>query len=112
MDRRTHRHALAGTLCPQPSVHVDGAVQRLDDVLGSGFALLVGGPVDAGLGERARALGAVTVRLAPSGAAAGDVVVSDDGTLRAWLQRGRATAALLRPDRVVVAVTDARRAGR
>lgn len=112
VDRRTHRHALPGTLCPQPSVQVDGAARRLDDVLGSGFALLVGGPVDAGLGERARALGAVTVRLAPSGAATGDVVVSDDGTLRAWLQRGRATAALLRPDRVVVAVTDARSAGR
>jgi 3-(3-hydroxy-phenyl)propionate hydroxylase len=112
VDRRTHRHALPGTLCPQPSVQVDGAVQRLDDVLGGGFALLVGGPVDAGLGERARALDAVTVRLAPCSAGADDVVVSDDGTLRAWLRRGRATAALLRPDRVVVAVTDAGRAGR
>jgi 3-(3-hydroxy-phenyl)propionate hydroxylase len=97
VDRRTHRDDLPGTLCPQPFVRVDGAVRRLDDVLGPGFALLVAGPVDDGLRERARALGAVTVQL--------DRDVTDDGTLRAWLARGRATAVLLRPDRVVTAVS-------
>jgi 3-(3-hydroxy-phenyl)propionate hydroxylase len=97
VDRRTDRHDLPGTLCPQPFVRVDGAVRRLDDVLGPGFALLVGGPVDDGLRDRARALGAVTVHLAPHGP------VVDDGTLGAWLARGGATAVLLRPDRVVLA---------
>ena len=107
VDRRTHRHDLPGTLCPQPFVRVGGALRRLDDVLGSGFALLVAGPVDEGLRVRARALGAVTVRLAPYDARDGGVVVADDGTLGTWLARGRATAVLLRPDRVVMAACPA-----
>ena len=98
VDRRTHRRDLPGTLCPQPFVRVDGVARRLDDVLGSGFALLAAGPVDDGLRERARALGARTVRLGPG-------AVTDDGTLAAWLSRGRATAVLLRPDRVVLAAS-------
>jgi 3-(3-hydroxy-phenyl)propionate hydroxylase len=100
VDRRTHRRALPGTLCPQPSVRVDGGVRRLDDVLGAGFALLVAGPVDPGLRERARALGAVTVRL---GSGPGEL--ADDGTLGAWLGRGRASAVLVRPDRIVAAAS-------
>jgi 3-(3-hydroxy-phenyl)propionate hydroxylase len=108
VDRRTHRRDLPGTLCPQPLVRVDGRVRRLDDVLGPGWALLAAGAVDPGLRERARALGAVTVRPAGSGTGAG-TVVADDGALAAWLDRGRATAVLLRPDRVVAAATAARR---
>jgi 3-(3-hydroxy-phenyl)propionate hydroxylase len=72
----------------------------LDDVLGAGFALLVAGPVDPGLRERARALGAVTVRLGP-----GPGEVTDDGAVGAWLRRGRASAVLLRPDRIVTAAS-------
>jgi 3-(3-hydroxy-phenyl)propionate hydroxylase len=108
VDRRTHRHALPGTLCPQPFVRVDGEVRRLDDALGNGFALIVAGPVDPGLRERARALGAVTVRLAGPGSG---LVLTDDGTLAAWLRRGRATAVLLRPDRVVMAASATGTAG-
>lgn len=95
VDRRRHRHALPGTSCPQPTVRVGGVVRRLDDVLGPGFALLVAGPVDPGLQERADAVGARTARLGTE--------AIDDGTLGEWLRRGRATAVLLRPDRVVMA---------
>jgi 3-(3-hydroxy-phenyl)propionate hydroxylase len=95
VDRRPHRAALPGTACPQPDVAVDGAVRRLDDVLGPGFALLAAGPVDPALRRRAAALDARTVRLGHD--------VTDGGTLAAWLRRGRATAVLLRPDRVVLA---------
>jgi 3-(3-hydroxy-phenyl)propionate hydroxylase len=106
VDRRTHRRALPGTQCPQPFVRVDGRSRRLDDVLGSGFALLVAGPVDPGLRTRARSLGARVVRLAPADPRPAEgVVVADDGTLGAWLRRGRAGAVLLRPDRVVAAVS-------
>ncbi len=105
--RRTHRRDLPGTLCPQPFVRVDGRLRRCDDVLGPGFALLVAGPVDPALCAWARALGAVAVRLAAPGRQPGGGAVADDGTLHAWLRRGRATAALLRPDRVVMAVTAA-----
>ena len=78
---------------PWTFVRVDGGVRRLDDVLGAGFALLVAGPVDPGLRERARALDAVTVRLGP-----GPGGITDDGTVGAWLRRGRASAVLLRPE--------------
>ena len=109
VDRRRHRRDLAGTLCPQPWVRVDGAPRRLDDVLGAGFALLVAGPVEPALARRARALGAVAVRLPGAAPDLRAVTVADDGTLAAWLRRGRATAVLLRPDRVVVASSPARR---
>ena len=46
----------------------------------------------------------MTVRLAPSDGDGG-VVLTDDGTLGAWLDRGRASAVLLRPDRVVMAAS-------
>jgi 3-(3-hydroxy-phenyl)propionate hydroxylase len=106
VDRRTHRRALPGTQCPQPFVRVDGRSRRLDDVLGSGFALLVAGPVDPGLRTRAHSLGARVVRLATADPRPAEgVVVADDGTLGAWLRRGRAGAVLLRPDRVVAAVS-------
>lgn len=105
VDRRVRRGDLPGTVCPQPLVRLDGRSVLLDDVLGPGFSLLRAGPVDDGLLGRARAFGARTVDLAASGA---DRVISDDGTLRAWMHRGRVTAVLLRPDRVVAAVTRCR----
>jgi len=72
---------LAGTLCPNPRLP-DG--QRLDDVLGNGFALVATSrPPDP-----------------PSGVA---VVIAQPGSeLEDWLHRGRATAAIVRPDRTVM----------
>lgn len=101
VDRRRHRRALPGTLCPQPFVRHDGRLVAFDSVLGDGFALLSAGPVGPALAARARALGARTVGLAP--ASGPDLVVADDGTLRGWLRSGRAAAVLLRPDRIVLA---------
>jgi 3-(3-hydroxy-phenyl)propionate hydroxylase len=78
---------LAGTLCPNPQL-LDG--QRLDDVLGSGFSLIT------------------TRRPAPSEEAALRqrgflVLVARRGDVLAqWLRGGRATAALIRPDRTVM----------
>ena len=105
VDRRIRRGDLPGTVCPQPVVRIDGRSVLLDDVLGPGFSLLRAGPVDEGLRVRARALGARTVDLAHSGA---ERVISDDGTLREWMRRGGVTAVLLRPDRIVAAVTRGR----
>ncbi|MFJ8075733.1 bifunctional 3-(3-hydroxy-phenyl)propionate/3-hydroxycinnamic acid hydroxylase [Streptomyces sp. NPDC096176] len=84
---------LAGTFCPQPWVHHDGDRTRLDDVLGDSFAVLTAVPPTARMTAVATALGASTVHLDDLG---------DDGTLAAWLARGRADAVLLRPDRVVM----------
>ncbi len=77
---------LAGSLCPNPPLRNGG---RLDDVLGRGFALITterpGGADEASLSRR----GVV-------------VLVADPGAeLGAWLRRGHATAAVVRPDRTV-----------
>jgi 3-(3-hydroxy-phenyl)propionate hydroxylase len=100
VDRRRHRADLPGTPCPQPVVRVTGTPTRLDDALGTGYALLTSGEPDPALAARARRLGARTVRLG--------VDVTDDDVLRAWLACGRAAAALVRPDRIVRASAPAR----
>jgi 3-(3-hydroxy-phenyl)propionate hydroxylase len=92
--RYARRRGLTGTACPQPLVRHGGRVQPLDDVLGRGFVLLHTGPIDPDLLARARHLQAHRIDLDDT---------LDDGTLRAWLRRGRARAVLLRPDRVVLA---------
>jgi 3-(3-hydroxy-phenyl)propionate hydroxylase len=83
--RRPRR--LAGTLCPNPLLP-NG--ERLDDVIGTGFALIT--TTEPGAGDRAplERRGVVVVAAEPGGA------------LEAWLRRGRATAALVRPDRTVM----------
>ncbi len=83
---------LAGTFCPQPWVRHDGKRVRLDDVLADCFAVLTAIPPTARMTSVAAALGALTIHVDD---------LDDDGTLAAWLARGRADAVLLRPDRVV-----------
>ena len=83
---------LEGQLIPQPWF----AGQPFVDLLGDGFAVVSSGPLDPDLAVLARRLEAPVVP-APS-------------ELLAWLQRGRATGVLLRPDRVVMLTTD--RSGR
>ncbi len=82
---------LAGTLCPQPTVVRDGVPQRLDDVLGDRFAVIHNRPLDEAARALADALEAVRLPVAA------------DDELGRWLARGRATAAVVRPDRVVMA---------
>jgi 3-(3-hydroxy-phenyl)propionate hydroxylase len=81
------RRQLAGTLCPNPLLP-NG--QRLDDVVGTGFALITtsrpGAADEASLRRRG-----VLVLVAEPGSA-----------LETWLQRGRARAALVRPDGTVM----------
>jgi 3-(3-hydroxy-phenyl)propionate hydroxylase len=84
-SRRSDR--LAGTLCPNPLLP-NG--QRLDDAAGRGFVMISASrppAADEALLER-RGIG---VLVAPPGSA-----------LEEWLHRGRATAALVRPDRTVL----------
>ncbi|MFE9451576.1 bifunctional 3-(3-hydroxy-phenyl)propionate/3-hydroxycinnamic acid hydroxylase [Streptomyces sp. NPDC006739] len=83
---------LPGTFCPQPWVRHDVRRVRLDDVLGDSFAVLTTVPPTAQMTAVATALDARTIHVDD---------LDDDGTLAAWLARGRADAVLLRPDRVV-----------
>ncbi|MEN3225632.1 bifunctional 3-(3-hydroxy-phenyl)propionate/3-hydroxycinnamic acid hydroxylase [Mycolicibacterium porcinum] len=83
---RRPRH-LAGALCPNP-VLADG--QRLDALLGNGFALVT----------TTRPLAFQCAMLEEH-----DIVVhvaEPGGELEHWLRRGRATAAVIRPDRTVM----------
>lgn len=103
---------LEGTICPQPWVTANGRRMRLDDALGDSFALLTAIPPTPSLQAAAEALGARIIRLEQGvGAPAGETVVTDDGTLAAWLRNGRAGAVLLRPDRVVLDSVPARLRG-
>jgi 3-(3-hydroxy-phenyl)propionate hydroxylase len=81
------RGRLPGTLCPN-LVLPEG--NRLDAVLGDGFALISAGPLSPGESEQLRQRGAIAVTAAPG---------SD---LARWLRRGGATAAIIRPDRTVM----------
>ncbi len=78
---------LAGTLCPNPQLP-DG--QRLDDVLGTGFALITtrrpGVADEAAMRQRDIVV----------------LVIQPGDALAQWLRGGRATTALVRPDRTVM----------
>lgn len=85
---RTRRpRQLVGTLCPN-SVDADG--ERLDSILGNGFALVT----------TARPLAFEQASLEERGAV---IHIADRGSeLEKWLRRGHATAAVIRPDRTVM----------
>jgi 2-polyprenyl-6-methoxyphenol hydroxylase-like FAD-dependent oxidoreductase len=78
---------LAGTLCPNPLLP-NG--KRFDDVIGTGFGLITTGRLGAAEQATLRRRGVEVV------------VAEPDGALGEWLRRGRATAALVRPDRTVM----------
>jgi 3-(3-hydroxy-phenyl)propionate hydroxylase len=78
---------LAGSLCPNP---VLGGGIRLDGILGGGFALITTRPLDPEQSEQLCRRGA-------------KVITAEPGTeLAQWLRSGRATAAIIRPDRTVL----------
>jgi 3-(3-hydroxy-phenyl)propionate hydroxylase len=78
---------LAGTLCPNPLL-TDG--QRLDTVLGNGFALVT----------TTRPLAFQCALLEEHGAVVH--IAAPGRELARWLRRGHATAAIIRPDRTVM----------
>ena len=87
VDRRgSAGRRLAGTLVPRARVGAGGRVCRLDDVLGTGTAVVA-----------AASPGRVAVTAGGRRTEVDDV----DGALTAWLRAGRARFAVVRPDRVV-----------
>ncbi|WP_405096610.1 bifunctional 3-(3-hydroxy-phenyl)propionate/3-hydroxycinnamic acid hydroxylase [Micromonospora sp. NBC_01412] len=87
LRRRWSPWSRNGRLCPN-LVLCDG--RRLDDVLGSSFAVLTVGPLRPQVAAEARRRRVVLVPVEPA---------SDLGR---WLRRGGARAALVRPDRTVM----------
>jgi 3-(3-hydroxy-phenyl)propionate hydroxylase len=90
---RTARRSLVGRLAPQPRVVRGGRAVLLDELLGPGFAVVTVVAPDADLERLADRLDARVVRLDSLPGA---------GPLRDWLARGRASTAVLRPDRTVL----------
>lgn len=86
--RRFGPRSLTGTLCPNPTLP-DG--RRLDDVLGTGFAIVTAVPFTADQQALADQRCATVFLAAPG------------SELARWLRRGRTTVALVRPDRTVMA---------
>jgi 3-(3-hydroxy-phenyl)propionate hydroxylase len=78
---------LAGTLCPNPML-ADG--RRLDEVLGAGFAVVAARTLTQQQRQLLVERGSVVHIAAPGSA------------LAQWLRRGRASAAIIRPDRTVM----------
>jgi 3-(3-hydroxy-phenyl)propionate hydroxylase len=81
------RGGLAGTLCPNP---VLGDGLRFDEVVGNRFALITSSPLTDAQRNELRSRGAAVVHAAPG------------SELEGWLRNGRATAAIVRPDRAVM----------
>jgi 3-(3-hydroxy-phenyl)propionate hydroxylase len=78
---------LAGTLCPNPVLN-EGL--RLDEVVGNRFALITSSSLTDAQRNELSSRGAAVVLAAPG------------SELEGWLRKGRATAAIVRPDRVVM----------
>ncbi|HUO41018.1 MAG TPA: bifunctional 3-(3-hydroxy-phenyl)propionate/3-hydroxycinnamic acid hydroxylase [Mycobacterium sp.] len=78
---------LPGTLCPNP---VLGDGLRLDEVVGNRFALITSSPLSDAQRNQLSSRGAAVVLAAPG------------SELDRWLRSGRATAAIVRPDRAVM----------
>jgi 2-polyprenyl-6-methoxyphenol hydroxylase-like FAD-dependent oxidoreductase len=85
-----------GRLSVQGVVDVDGRRGRLDDVVGSGFQLILGGSVSPELlsSQQRAALADLGCRIVTLGEETEDV----DGALGSWLRSEGAAAILVRPD--------------
>lgn len=90
VQRRYGPRSLTGTLCPNAALP-DG--RRVDDALGPGFALITAVPLTSGQQSLIEQRGATSYFAAPGTA------------LARWLRRGRTGAALIRPDRTVMATS-------
>jgi len=95
------QHPARGTIFPQPWLLVGGEKQRMDDVLGSGWRLVLDRHADAALRQQARVLarpGLTVVQLGTPGC------TEAEGVLARWFERQGCSAALVRPDHYVYGV--------
>lgn len=98
--------SVAGALMPQPWVMHEGRRTRLDDMLGTDFAVIVRGVPAWEERYLAERLGARLVSVTAPGTDAaidGAVVVEDgDGVLIRWMGRRGIDTVIVRPDRIVL----------
>ncbi len=99
------RARLAGRLIPQPAVVAGGRLRRLVGVVGAGFSVVSIGPLSPQLTRLSAQLGARVVQL-QAFSSSPEVVAEPEQAVIRWLLRARAAAAVIRPDRVVLATAD------
>lgn len=104
----------AGSLFVQPVIETeDGALARLDDVIGPDFLILSTDPaalaLDPALAAQWRAIGGRRLLVGDAPAPAADIanLRETDGLIAGWLRRMEASAVLVRPDRYVYGATAA-----
>jgi 3-(3-hydroxy-phenyl)propionate hydroxylase len=86
----------AGCHVPRAMIELDGRITHLDDALGDGFAVVSIAPAASGEPPSIQIRRLCEVE-------ATHTVVDRDGTMRAWFAELGVEAALVRPDRVVMA---------
>lgn len=94
-------HPARGTIFPQPWLLVGGDKQRMDDVLGCGWRLILAPHADAALRQQARVLAQPGLTLALLGS---PEFTEAEGVLLRWFERHGCAAALVRPDHYVYGV--------
>lgn len=96
------QHPARGTIFPQPWLQqAAGEPKRMDDVLGSGWLLVLDRHADAALRQQARVQarpGLTVVQLGTPGC------TETEGVLARWFERQGCSAALVRPDHYVYGV--------
>ncbi len=95
------QHPARGTIFPQPWLLVDGEKQRMDDVLGNGWLLVLDRHADAALRQQARVLARPGLTVAQLGT---PDCTETEGVLARWFERQGCSAALVRPDHYVYGV--------
>ncbi len=98
-------HPATGSLFPQPRVRHGAATVLMDDVVGTGFRLVVAGDIEIRpLSDLLARLGARVIRVAGR-AEDGDCALEEtEGVLARWFEQQDCTAALVRPDHYVFGV--------
>ncbi|WP_420108257.1 FAD-dependent monooxygenase, partial [Mycolicibacter arupensis] len=93
-----------GWLIPQPwMLDEHGDRTRLDDAIGTGWAVLHTGEVSP---QDWRSAGVPVIRISPPGSApANGCLVDCDGALHRWLTAKKASAVAVRPDKFIYAAT-------
>ena len=107
---RTRAGGLVGQMVPQPWVEAaDGTRTRLDDALGSGWALLRAPGDRTGTDPAWSRAGVRSLTLLPANSRpAAAAVVDADDVLVPWMRRHRVTTVAVRPDGIVYAAASGR----
>lgn len=98
---RQQAHPARGTIFPQPWLTVDGEQKRMDDVLGSGWRLILAANADMDAALAAGLSALPNLKVAKLGT---PDLSETEGVLARWFERHGAIAAIVRPDHYVYGV--------